>query len=128
MLLAVCRDYNIESDLLPRIATCFGGGIGNTGSVCGAVIGATMAIGVVRKQSSNLDDWMATAGIAKEFRVRFEEEMGTISCRELTGLDLSTDLGREELMNSDSDIAMTVCFPAVAHAYRIVSELLKDNS
>jgi hypothetical protein len=40
---------------------------------------------------------------------------------------LSTDQGREELMNSGSDIAMTVCFPAVAHAYRIVSDLLRDN-
>ena len=127
MLLAVCRDYNIESDLIPKIATCFGGGIGNTGSVCGAVIGATMAIGVVRKQSSSIDEWLATADIAREFRRRFEEEMQTIICRELTGIDLSTDQGREELMNSDSDIAMTVCFPAVAHAYRIVSDLLKDN-
>jgi C_GCAxxG_C_C family probable redox protein len=122
----VCRDYNIENDLIPKIATCFGGGIGNTGSVCGAVIGATMAIGVVRKQSSSIQEWLATAEIAREFRRRFEDEMQTIICRELTGMDLSTAEGQEILINSD--IAMTVCFPAVAHAYRIVSELLKDNS
>lgn len=122
----MCRDYNIENELIPKIATCFGGGIGNTGSVCGAVIGATMAIGVVRKRSSSLEEWLATAEIAREFRRRFEEEMQTINCRELTGLDFSTDEGREKLM--DSDIALTVCFPAVAHAYRIVSGLLKDNS
>lgn len=128
MLLAVCRDYNIESDLIPRIATCFGGGIGNTGSVCGAVIGATMAIGIVRKQSTSIEEWMATADIAREFRRRFEEEMETINCNELTGLNLSTDQGLEELMSAGSDIAMTVCFPAVAHAYRIVSDLLKDNA
>ena len=63
---------------------------------------------------------------AWEFRRRFEDEMNTISCRELTGMDLSTVDGREDLMNSD--IAMTVCFPAVAHAYRIVSDLLKNNA
>ena len=125
VLLAVCQDYNIENDLIPKIATCFGGGIGNTGSVCGAVIGATMAIGIVRKQSSSIEEWLATAEVAREFRRRFEDEMQTISCRELTGLDLSTDGGTEELMNSD--IAMTVCIPAVGHAYRIVSDLLKDN-
>lgn len=122
----MCRDYNIESDLIPRIATCFGGGIGNTGSVCGAVIGATMAIGLVRKQSTGIEEWLATAEVAKEFRRRFEEEMGTINCRELTGLDLSANDSLEKLMNSG--IAMTVCFPAVAHAYRIVSDLLKDNA
>jgi C_GCAxxG_C_C family probable redox protein len=122
----VCRDYNIENDLIPRIATCFGGGIGNTGSVCGAVIGATMAIGIIRKQSSNIEEWLETAEIAREFRRRFEDKMKTISCRELTGIDFSNDEGREKLM--DSDIPLTVCFPAVAHAYRIVSNLLKDNS
>jgi C_GCAxxG_C_C family probable redox protein len=122
----VCRDYNIENDLVPKIATCFGGGIGNTGSVCGAVIGATMAIGVVRKRASSIEEWFATAEVAREFRRRFEDEMQTISCRELTGIDFSTDEGPEKLMNSD--IAMTVCFPAVAHAYRIVSDLLKEDS
>lgn len=122
----MCRDYNIENDLIPKIATCFGGGIGNTGSVCGAVIGATMAIGIVRKQSTSIEEWLATAEIAREFRRRFEAEMRTINCRELTGLDFSTDEGLGKLMSSD--IAMTVCFPAVANAYRIVSDLLKDNS
>jgi C_GCAxxG_C_C family probable redox protein len=122
----VCRDYNIENDLIPKIATCFGGGIGNTGSVCGAVIGATMAIGIIRKQSTSIEEWLATAEIARELRRRFEDEMETIYCRELTGLDLTKELDSEKLMNSD--IAMNVCFPAVANAYRIVSELLKDNS
>ncbi len=122
----MCRDYEIENDLIPRIATCFGGGMGNTGSVCGAVVGAMMALGIVRKRSTSLEEWLETAQVAKEFRRRFEDEMQTISCRELTGLDFSTAEGREELMNSD--IAMTVCFPAVAHAYRIVSDLLKENS
>lgn len=122
----MCRDRNIENDLIPRIATCFGGGIGNTGSVCGAVIGANMAIGIVRKQSSTIDEWLATAEVAKEFRRRFEAEMHTIICNELTGIDLNTDTGRDELLNSD--VAMTACIPAVAHAYRIVTELLKEDS
>jgi C_GCAxxG_C_C family probable redox protein len=121
----VCRNHGIESDVIPRIATCFGGGIGNTGSVCGAVIGAIMAIGVVRKQSTSLEEWLATAEIAAEFRRRFEDEMDTIDCRELTGVDLTTDEGRGELMNSD--ITMTVCLPAVTNAYRIVSDLLSNK-
>ncbi len=69
---------------------------------------------------------MATARIFQEFRRRFEDEMGTISCRELTGMDLTKVEDLDKLANSD--IAMTVCFPAVGHAYRIVSDLLKDDS
>jgi hypothetical protein len=69
---------------------------------------------------------LAAAEIAREFRRRFEDELKTINCRELTGMDLNKDEDREKLMNADKPI--TVCFPAVAHAYRIVSDLLKDNS
>ena len=52
--------------------------------------------------------------------------METISCRELTGADLTTEEGIEQFMGSD--IPQTVCFPAVATAYRIVVELLKETS
>ncbi len=34
----------MEQDVIPGIATAFGGGIGGTGSVCGALVGAVMAI------------------------------------------------------------------------------------
>jgi hypothetical protein len=52
--------------------------------------------------------------------------METINCRELTGVDLSSPENLDQYM--DSDIAMTVCFPAVGLAYRIVTDLLKETS
>lgn len=125
-MLAVCQDYNIENELIPRIASCFGGGIGNTGSVCGAVAGAVMAIGVVVDRDNTLEDWFRIAGIAAEFRRRFEAEMETIICRELTGIDITTEKGMDQIMKSD--IPMTVCIPAVGIAYRLVSELLKETT
>jgi hypothetical protein len=64
--------------------------------------------------------------VAQEFRRRFEAEMETISCRELTGVDLTTEDGIEQLMTSD--IPMTACFPAVATAHRLAVELLKEPS
>jgi hypothetical protein len=63
---------------------------------------------------------------AEEFRRRFEAEMGTINCRELTGADLTTQEEVEQFMNSD--IPQTVCFPSVATAYRLVVDLLKETS
>ncbi len=121
----MCQDYGIENEIIPRIASCFGGGIGNTGSVCGAVVGAVMAIGLVKERGETIEDWFRLAAVTQEFRKRFEAEMGTISCRELTGVDLSSEEEIEKLMNSD--IPMTVCFPAVGHAYRLVSDLLKEG-
>jgi len=120
----VCQDSGIESEFIPRIASCFGGGIGNTGAVCGAVAGAMMAIGLRVKRGDTMEEWLRTAAVAKEFRRRFEVEMETINCRELTGADSTTEQGRDKFMNSD--IPMTVCVPAVGMAYRLATDLLKE--
>ena len=122
----MCQEFEIENEIIPRIARCFAGGIGNTGAVCGAVSGAVMAIGLKKEQSDTMEEMLSTLAMAKEFRSRFEAEMKTINCRELTGIDLSTPDGIKQLMGSD--IPQTVCFPAVAVAYRLVLDLLKENS
>jgi C_GCAxxG_C_C family probable redox protein len=121
----VCQEFKVESEIIPRIASCFGGGMGNTGSVCGAVAGAVMAIGLMNERGETMEDWFRVAAVVQEFRRRFEAEMGTINCRELTGADLSTEEGREQYMGSD--IPQTVCFPAVGVAYRLVTDLLKET-
>jgi C_GCAxxG_C_C family probable redox protein len=127
-LLAVCQEFGMEIDdkIIPRIAGLFAGGIGNSGSVCGAVTGAVMPMCLLKKRGETLEEELDTLTIAQEFRRRFEAEMKTINCRELTGLDLTTKEGVDQLMNSD--IPQTVCFPAVATAYRLVVDLLKETS
>jgi len=128
VLLAVCEEFGFEVDekVIPKIAFGFGGGMGNTGSVCGAVTGAIMAIGLIRPRGETMEEMFDVFGLAAEFRKRFEAEKNTINCRELTGLDLTTPEGIDELMNSD--VAQNVCFPAVATAYRLVVELLKEKA
>jgi C_GCAxxG_C_C family probable redox protein len=125
----VCQEFDIEIDdkIIPQIAYGFAGGIGNSGAVCGAVAGAVMAIGLKRGRPAKgkMEEGLAELALGKEFRRRFEAEMETINCRELTGLDLSTEKGLEQFMNSD--IPMTVCFPAVSVAYKLVVDLLKET-
>ena len=129
----MCQEFETETenDIIPQIAFGFAGGIGNTGAVCGAVIGAVMAIGLRLGRADlgradTMDEGLRRLAVAQEFRHRFETEMGTINCRELTGADLSTEEGREQYMSSD--IPMTVCFPAVGIAYRLVVNLLKETT
>jgi len=122
----VCQEFEIENEIIPRIASCFGGGIGNTGAVCGAVVGAVMAIGLKRGRADTMEEGLRELAVPREFRRRFEAEMGTISCRELTGVDLTTEEGLQQFMNSDTP--QTVCFPAVGAAYRLVVDLLKETS
>ena len=128
MLLAVCQEFEIETenDVIPQIAFGFAGGIGNTGAVCGAVAGAVMAIGLKLGRADTMEESLRRLAVPQEFRRRFEAEMGTIGCRELTGADLSTKEGIEQYMRSDKP--STVCFPAVGAAYRLVVDLLKETS
>ena len=128
VLQAVCQEFEIEieNDVIRRIAFGFAGGLGNTGAVCGAVVGAVMAIGLKRGRADTLEEGLRELAVAREFRRRFEAEMETISCRELTGADLTTEKGVEQFMSSD--IPQTICFPAVSVAYRLVVDLLKETS
>ena len=121
VLLAVCQEFGIEIDdnIIPRIAHLFAGGIGNSGSVCGAVTGAVMALGLLKEKGETMEEMLDTLTLAQKFRERFESEMKTMNCHELTGLDLTTKEGVEKLLNSD--IPQTVCFPAVATAYRLAA-------
>jgi C_GCAxxG_C_C family probable redox protein len=122
----VCQEFEIDSEIIPRIASCFGDGIGNTGAVCGAVNGAVMVIGLKMERGDAIEEGFRALSVAQEFRRRFEAEMESVNCRELTGADLSTEEGREQYMKSD--IPQTVCFPAVGVAYRLVVDLLKETS
>jgi C_GCAxxG_C_C family probable redox protein len=45
-------DINGENSLIPKIAAGFGGGIGRCGSVCGALTGSIMAVGIKMRQTS----------------------------------------------------------------------------
>jgi C_GCAxxG_C_C family probable redox protein len=126
VLLAVCQESGIENEVIPRIASGFGGGIGGTGAVCGAVVGAVMAIGLKQGRDAPSEDRFGTWHLAQEFRRRFEAEMGHICCHELTGTDLSTEEGQKQFWSSD--VPLRVCLPAGGTGYRLALELLNEPS
>ncbi|KPK35782.1 MAG: hypothetical protein AMK70_04720 [Nitrospira bacterium SG8_35_1] len=123
----MCQELKIETenDAIPRIASGFAGGIGNTGSVCGSVIGAIMAIGLNQSRAESMEEAIRNLAVTQEFRRRFEAEMGTINCSELTRADLTTPEGIKQFMESDTP--QKVCFPAVGLAYRLVLDVLNET-
>ena len=83
-------DTNGENALIPKIAAGFGGGIGRCGSVCGALTGSIMAVGI--KNASNepgIEKRAQTYAHAKALYKQFETEHGTVLCRDLIKYDLS---------------------------------------
>jgi C_GCAxxG_C_C family probable redox protein len=79
-----------KNELIPKIASGFGGGIGRCGSVCGALTGSIMAVGI--KHGSNDTGVEKRAKVyanAKTLYKQFEKHHNTVFCRDLIKLDLS---------------------------------------
>jgi C_GCAxxG_C_C family probable redox protein len=98
VLMALGDCLGISSDLIPRIATGFGAGIGRKGEVCGAASGGVMGLGlkfgrevVEGGEGERKPYWFAT-----EFLTRFEARCGEVRCQDLLGLDLSRPEAVEE--------------------------------
>ena len=81
---------NIKSNLIPKIATCFGGGISRQGYVCGAVSGAIMGFGLKYGRNDPKELKAKAYRQATKFYKEFLNRFGTIICKELSGCDLST--------------------------------------
>jgi len=101
VLLTMFEFWNGKNELVPKIATGFGGGIGRCGSVCGALTGGVMAIGV--KYGTNepsLEKRLKAYKLAQKFYKQFEKQHGSVFCRELIGYDLSNPKELEEARKS----------------------------
>ncbi len=94
VLLTVAEVYDIQSDLIPRIATGLCAGISRTSSVCGAVTGGVMAIGLLMGRSLPNEPAINTYIPVQKFIDRFEEAFGSTNCSVLTGCDLNTPEGQ----------------------------------
>jgi C_GCAxxG_C_C family probable redox protein len=103
VLLTMQEYYGIRRNwLIPKIATAFGGGIGRRGSLCGALTGAVMAIGL--KHGTNktvLKEKEKAYEIARKLYDQFAKECGSPFCRELIGYDLTDPEDLERLRKSN---------------------------
>ena len=116
---AFAPDLGIQNDIALRLASPFGGGIVRQGDVCGAVIGALLALGV-QKGSASVEAKEDTYRLAGDFITRFRERHGSILCRELIGYDISTPGGLQSARQQK--VFTTLCPLFVQSAVEIVAE------
>ena len=79
------------------LAAPFGGGIARQGEICGALMGALLALGEVEGKAMATDPVAGRNAIyerARQLTETFRKEHGAILCRELTGCALDTEAGR----------------------------------
>lgn len=118
---AYASQFGIDDEAALKLASPFGGGVARQGEVCGAVIGALMALGLGRGNAT-LENKEENYSIADEFITRFQEKHGTILCRELIGYDLSKP--KELLEAREQKVFVTACPGFVKDAAELVAELL----
>lgn len=93
VLLSIARQKGIESDLIPRIATGFCGGVARTGGMCGALSGAVMGLGLLfgrDEPGQPRDEFYACIQLLMN---EFSQQFGSTVCRQLTDCDLNTPDG-----------------------------------
>lgn len=91
----MAESKGIQSDLIPRIATGFCGGISRTSGICGAVSGAILALNVFYGRMDARTSTDACYAKVQAMVSMFEQQFGTTNCRALTGCDLSTKEGQQ---------------------------------
>jgi C_GCAxxG_C_C family probable redox protein len=126
-VLAGCgMDLGLSHDAALAVAGAFGGGLGSTGHVCGAVTGAVMVIGLKHPRLDPKDDGVRQENIrlTRELISRFEARNGSIQCKDLLGLDLSKP--EEAKQARETGLFRSVCPKAVRDAAEILEEILED--
>lgn len=123
-LLALADYAKIESNLIPKLASGFGGGLGRYGETCGAVTGAVMAIGAVhgraKTEGSNQEAKEKIYSLVQIFLNKFKKKYGSLKCIDLSGCNMLTPEGLEKFKNEN--VHANICSGLVMFA---VSEALK---
>jgi len=121
----LAEPLGLDRSLALKIASPFGGGIGRTGEICGAVSGALMALGL----QFGFDEPDPQAkdrayALAREYMRRFQERYGSVTCRTLIGVDLSTPAGLQKAR--EQDVFKQKCSQFIARAVEIAEEMLSE--
>ena len=102
VLIAMAEYMRVTSELIPKIATGFGGGIASSGSVCGALVGGVMAIGIKygRSEVTQIKADQKTKNLVQRFIQQFKKVAGSTLCYDITQCDFNTLEGKRKFVES----------------------------
>jgi len=127
VLLAMSEHWGLENDLVPKIATGFGGGIGRCGSVCGALTGGVMALSMrYGTNEPSGEKRLQTYELSRKFFEQFEKRNNGVLCRDLIGYTLSNPDEHKKAM--EENVFQKKCAKYVENAVTILLELTEPNS
>lgn len=122
---ALCEHWGLEGS--PRVASCFGGGIGRTGAACGILTGSLMALGLLAGTDDPLDvpTKEKVTKLGREYITKFNALKGTVNCKDLLGFDISGPGGHEEL--GRRGLKKSVCIPVMESAMVLMDTFAREE-
>ena len=124
VLLSLARAQGIESDLLPKVATAFCGGMSRSCGTCGALTGAIMGIGLALGRSAPRESALPSYRTTQRLIAQFEQEFGSRDCHVLLGCDLGSPEG--QAMFRDDGLA-ELCLTYTGRAAEIAATLIAED-
>jgi C_GCAxxG_C_C family probable redox protein len=120
----VAESKNIQSELIPKIASGFCGGIARTSGICGAVSGAIMAISIFCGRDLPDEPIDKSYTPVKKLIEIFEDKFGSTNCRQLTGCDLGTEDGRKKYFAANM---LELCRSYTQEATRMAMSIIEEK-
>ena len=113
---AYANEYKLDEEMLYRISSAFGGGMGHTRGICGALSGGLMVLGL--KHNVNHFDKEKTYVRTRHLMDEFIRRNGSRDCEKLTGVDLTTEEGKRKFR--EEGIKKNVCEKCIADVIDII--------
>jgi len=95
-----------------------------TGSVCGAVNGAVMAISLFSGRSTPDQELGRNYAMVQEMIESFKKEFGTTNCSQLLGCDLQTPEGQKQFEEKNM---IEQCLSYTEKATEVAISIIEEN-
>ena len=107
VLLTLADYLGMDSELIPKIGTAIGAGVGLNGLLCGSISSVAIAVGMKYGRSSAEENPQPAWNMIDEYVAAFKGKFGTVNCRQLTGFNLKTEEGLKEYFARVHDFECT---------------------
>jgi C_GCAxxG_C_C family probable redox protein len=128
VLLTMQELFGYPDDLVLKAATGFGGGIGNIGSLCGALSGGVMTIGLKygRWRLEQTAEKERTYLLCAEWFERFRRRFGSANCFDILKIDLKDPETRKAYWSVETN-RRRCADETVGTAAKLLMELIEET-
>jgi len=117
----VSESKGIKSDLIPKIATGFCGGVSHTDGICGAISGGILAINIIHGRCKPSDPREEVESKVQKLITTFMNNFESTYCYKLTDCDLGTKKGQEKYNINE---VYKLCDKFVSEATQLTLDLI----